>query len=339
MRLEAPFWWYRKRGALASLLSPLGSLYGRFAEKRFTGTTPYRSKLPVICIGNLTAGGGGKTPTAIAIAKGLKNLGETPVFLTRGYGGKSGGPLLVEKSMRASDVGDEPLLLSEHAPVVVAADRAQGAKFIEGAGLGATVIVMDDGFQNNQLAKDLSIVVADAGVGIGNGFVMPAGPLRAPLETQLPRADALLLIGDGDQGATLAKTFAAGGKPLLKASLKPRGDVRWLGVLPVIGFAGIANPKKFYKTLSENGGRVSGTRSFPDHHVFTAKEAERLLRWAREWNCMLITTEKDWVRLPEDEGTPQAELRFRSRPLPIAVEFADPEAVKTLVEGALKKAR
>jgi tetraacyldisaccharide 4'-kinase len=320
---------------LASALSPFGALYGRIAAGRMAQSEPYRASLPVICVGNFTAGGGGKTPTAIAIAKGLKNLGETPVFLTRGYGGKSEGPLIVAKTMSASEVGDEPLLLAEHAPVVVSADRAAGAKFIEGSGLGATVIVMDDGFQNNQIAKDLSLIVADASLGIGNGLVMPAGPLRAPLAAQLARADALMLIGEGSKGDPLAKSFASAGKPVLKARLVPRGDPRWLSVLPVIGFAGIANPKKFYKTLSENGARLYATRSFPDHHIFTEGQAKHLLKWSRDWNSMLVTTEKDWVRLPEDDGTALGELRHRSRPFPVAVEFADPEAVKVLVEGAL----
>jgi tetraacyldisaccharide 4'-kinase len=339
MRLDTPFWWYRKRGVLASMLAPLGTLYGRMAEKRFAKTAPYRSKLPVICIGTVTAGGGGKTPTAIALAKGLKNLGETPVFLTRGYGGKAAGPILVEAKMPATEIGDEPLLLTEHAPVVVAADRAAGAKFIEGSDLGATVIVMDDGFQNNQLAKDLALIVVDAGAGIGNGLVMPAGPLRGHLPAQLGRADALLVIGDGDKAEPLAKHFAAQGKPVLKANLKPRGDTRWLGVLPVIGFAGIANPGKFYKTLAENGARLKDTCSFPDHHNFSEKEAAGLLRAAEDKKAMLVTTEKDWVRLPDGDGTSRGELRFRSRPLPVAIEFGDPEAVKALVERALKTKR
>jgi tetraacyldisaccharide 4'-kinase len=339
MRLSSPFWWYRRRGALAAALSPFSALYGRIAASRMAQGAPFRSTLPVICIGNFTAGGGGKTPTAIAVAKGLKNLGETPVFHTRGYGGTTEGPLVVAKTMSASEVGDEPLLLCEHAPVVVSADRAAGAKYIESSGLGATVIVMDDGFQNSQLAKDLSLIVADASLGLGNGLVMPAGPLRAPLAPQLARADALMLIGDGAKGEELAKSFASRGKPVLKARLVPRGDPRWLTVLPVIGFAGIANPKKFYKTLSENGARVYATRSFPDHHVFTEGQARHLLKWAREWNSMLVTTEKDWVRLPEEDGTALAELRHRSRPFPVAVEFADPEQVKILVESALARRR
>jgi tetraacyldisaccharide 4'-kinase len=335
MPLRTPFWWYRRRGAIASALSPLGAVYGRMAERKFAGIEPYRSRLPVICIGNFTAGGGGKTPTAIAVAKVLKEAGEKPCFLTRGYGGKTEGPALVVKGQTAAEIGDETLLLNAHAPVVVAADRAAGARLIEGT--DATVIVMDDGFQNPQLAKDLSLIVVDAATALGNGLVMPAGPLRAPLDEQMKRADALLLIGDGGKAAPLAKTFEAANKPVLKARMTPRGDPRWLGVLPVIGFAGIANPKKFYATLSQNGARLTGTRSFPDHHPYTEKQAERLLRWAREWNAMLVTTEKDWVRLPEDDGTELSELRFRSRPLLIDIEFADAGKLKQLLVEAIEK--
>ena len=264
----------------------------------------------MICIGNFTVGGGGKTPTAIAVAEVLKEAGERPCFLTRGYGGKVQGPVLATEGQSAAEIGDETLLLLAHAPTVVSGDRAAGAKLIEGT--DATVIVMDDGFQNPQLVKDFSLIVVDSQVGLGNGLVMPAGPLRAPLDKQMPSADALLLIGDGGRAAPLAKSFEAANKPVLKARMAPRGDGRWLGVLPVIGFAGIANPKKFYATLSQNGARLTGTRSFPDHHPYTERQAERLLRWAREWNAMLVTTEKDWVRLPDDDGTELSELDRKS---------------------------
>jgi tetraacyldisaccharide 4'-kinase len=322
---------------LASALSPLGAIYGRLAERKMAGIEPYRSRLPVICIGNFTAGGGGKTPTAIAIAQVLKEAGERPYFLTRGYGGKTEGPVLVAKGQSAAEVGDETLLLHAHAPSVVSADRAAGAKLIEGT--DATVIVMDDGFQNPLLAKDFSLIVVDSNVGLGNGLVMPAGPLRTPLDKQMKRADALLLVGDGGRAAPLAESFEAANKPVLKARMTPRGDPRWLGVLPVIGFAGIANPKKFYATLSQNGARLTGTRSFPDHHPYSERQAMRLLRWAREWNAMLVTTEKDWVRLPEDDGTDLSELKFRSRPLLIDIEFADGDRLKRLLLATIEKRR
>ena len=333
MRLETPSWWYRDKGAVASALAPLGALYGRAAEARFQRVTPYRARLPVICIGNFTAGGGGKTPTAVAVANALKALGARPCFLTRGYGGASKGPVLVGEGKSAAEVGDEPLLLAEHAPAMIARDRVAGAKAIEAT--DASVIVMDDGFQNPSLVKDLSLVVVDSSSGIGNGLVMPAGPLRAPLAPQMARADALIVIGSGDQAAPLADAFKTQGKPVLEARMVPRQDARWLGVLPVIGFAGIARPGKFFATLKSHGARLIDSRTYPDHYRYSARQARSLLREARRYNAMLVTTEKDWVRLPDKEGTAQGELKFRSRPFPIAVEFHDPAAAKELLSSAI----
>jgi tetraacyldisaccharide 4'-kinase len=339
MRLEAPFWWYRKAGALASALAPLGRVYGRIAENRAARVAPYRSRLPVICIGNFTAGGGGKTPTAIAVAALLKELGARPAFLTRGYGGASKGPILVKQGQSAEEVGDEPLLLAEAAPTMVAADRVAGAGAIEAS--DASIIVMDDGFQNPRLVKDLSLVVVDGAVGIGNGLIIPAGPLRAPLEAQIARAGALIVIGDGGKAAALIEAFTAQSKPVLKARMVPRQDRRWLGVLPVIGFAGIARPAKFFATLRNEGARLIETRSFPDHHRYTEREARRLLKAATEQNAMLVTTEKDYVRLADDADADSAlgELKHRCRPFPIAVEFEDAAALKQLLAAALTRRR
>lgn len=337
MRLKAPFWWYRKKGVLASALAPLGRLYGNRAEARFTRAEPYRSRLPVICIGNFTSGGGGKTPTAIAVAALLAQMGRNPAFLTRGYGGASTGPVLVKQGQSAEDVGDEPLLLAEVAPTMVSADRAAGAKAIEAS--DANVIVMDDGFQNPSLAKDLSLVVVDAGSGIGNGLVVPAGPLRAPLEAQMARADVLIVIGDGERAARLSEAFAAQGKPVLKARMVPRQDKRWLSVLPVIGFAGIARPEKFFATLRNNGARLIDNRAYPDHYRYSERQARSLLKEASDYNAMLVTTEKDWVRLPDDPDSAAGELKHRSRPFAIAVEFADPAAMKQLLATAVAKVR
>ncbi len=334
MPLETPFWWYRKKGVLAWALSPLGSLYGRMAEARAARVETYRSKLPVICIGNFTAGGAGKTPTAIAIAALLKQLGAKPAFLTCGYGGTNKGPVLVAKGMSAEEVGDEPLLLAEAAPTIVAADRAAGAKAIEA--IDADVIVMDDGFQNPVLAKDLSLIVTDAGAGVGNGLVIPAGPLRAPLEPQMARADALIAIGDGGKAKPLIEAFASQGKPVLKARMEPRQDRRWLSVLPVIGFAGIGLPSKFFDTLRNNGARLIDARAYRDHYRYSERQARSLLKEANDYNAMLVTTEKDWVRLPDDDGSDAAELKHRSRPFAIAVKFDDAAAVKELLSDAMK---
>jgi tetraacyldisaccharide 4'-kinase len=336
MPLKAPYFWYRKKGVIASALAPLGRLYGNRAEARFARAEPYRSKLPVICIGNFTAGGGGKTPTAIAIVKLLAELGQKPAFLTRGYGGTTEGPVMVKKGDTAEEVGDEPLLLAEVAPTIVSADRPVGAKAIEAS--DATVIVMDDGFQNPSLAKNLTIVVVDAGSGIGNGLVMPAGPLRAPLDAQMVRADALVVIGDGSKAAPLIEAFTRKGKPVLKARVVPRQDKRWLSILPVIGFAGIARPEKFFATLRNNGARLIDQRSYPDPYRYSERQARSLLKEAKDYKAMLVTTEKDWVRLPDEEDTARGELKHRSRPFLIAAEFADPAAVKALLAKAIERA-
>jgi tetraacyldisaccharide 4'-kinase len=312
----------------------LGRIYGRLAEARFARGEPYCSRLPVICIGNFTAGGGGKTPTAIAVAALLAKLGAKPSFLTRGYGGASKGPIQVKDGHSAAEIGDEPLLLAAAAPTMVSADRAAGAQAIEAT--GASVIVMDDGFQNPSLAKDLSLIVVDAAVGLGNGLVMPAGPLRAPLEAQLDRADALVVIGDGSKAAVLIEAFAGQGKKVLKARIVPLQDKRWLGVLPVIGFAGIARPEKFFATLRNYGARLVDTRPFPDHHRYHERDARRLLEAAKEKNAMLVTTEKDFVRLPDDdEDSALGELKHRCRPFSIAVEFEDAAAAKELLASCL----
>jgi tetraacyldisaccharide 4'-kinase len=336
MPLKTPSWWYRKTGLLASVLSPLAALYGRIAATRMAKGAPYRSRLPVICIGNFTAGGGGKTPTAIAVTTLLKAIGKRPAFLTRGYGGAAKGLVQVGEGQNAADVGDEPLLLADIAPTFVSADRVAGAKAIEAT--DADVIVMDDGFQNPSLAKALSLIVVDAASGLGNERVIPAGPLRAPLEGQIAQANALVIIGEGKKADALIAAFEKAGKPVLSARMAPNCDQRWLGVLPVIGFAGIARPAKFFATLKANGARLIDSHAYPDHHRFTEKNARRLLKEAEDRSAMLVTTEKDWARLPEDdEDSALTELKHRSRPFPIVVTFDDEAAVRNLLSKATER--
>jgi tetraacyldisaccharide 4'-kinase len=335
MPLEAPFWWYRGKGVLAAALVPLSLVYAKVARARARRIEPYRSRLPVICIGNFTAGGGGKTPTAIAVAKLLAGVGRRPHFLTRGYGGTTDGPVLVREGLSAVEVGDEPLLLAQVAPTTVSADRVAGAKAIEAT--EADVIVMDDGFQNPSLKKDFSLVVVDAVSGIGNGLVIPAGPLREPLDEQIARADALLVIGEGGKAARIVEAFERANKPVLKAKMSANCDPRWLSVLPVIGFAGIARPSKFFATLRSNGARLIDTRAYRDHYRYSPRQARSLLKEARDHKAMLVTTEKDWVRLPDDDES-LAELKHRSRPFPIAIKFEDEARLKQLLTAALKKA-
>lgn len=319
------------------MLSPLAALYGRAAASRLDAQPTYRSSLPVICIGNFTAGGGGKTPTALAVVLLLKAMGKRPAFLTRGYGGSAKGVVRVD-GQDATEVGDEALLLAAAAPTFVAADRVAGAKAVEET--GADTIVMDDGFQNPSLAKNLSLIVVDAASGLGNGQVIPAGPLRAPLDVQLARADALLVIGDGKKADSLVAAFDGAGKPVLRAKIvpAPHMDPRWLSVLPAIGFAGIARPSKFFATLKANGARLLASHAFGDHHRFTEKEARRLLDEAEAKSAMLVTTEKDWARLTDgEEDSAVTELKHRSRPFPIVVRFEDEEKIRALLDGAASR--
>jgi tetraacyldisaccharide 4'-kinase len=267
----------------------------------------------------------------------LAGLGRRPHFLTRGYGGTAQGPVLVRQGQTAAEVGDEPLLLAQVAPTTVSADRVAGAKTIEAT--SAEIIVMDDGFQNPSLRKDFSLVVVDAVSGIGNGLVVPAGPLREPLAEQILRADALLVVGEGGKAARIAEAFERANKPVLKARMAPNCDPRWLSVLPVIGFAGIARPSKFFATLSNNGARLIDARAYRDHYRYSPRQARSLLKEARDYKAMLVTTEKDWVRLPEDDDQALAELKHRSRPFPIAIKFEDEARLKELLLAAVDKAK
>ena len=319
MRLEQPGWWHGKRPAdrlKAALLAPAGFLYGSAAKARFALAKPYRSALPVICVGNFTVGGAGKTPLALAIAAMVEAIGCQPAFLTRGYGGSLAGPHRVELERdSAAEVGDEPLLLARAAPTIVARERLAGAKAIEA--LGADLIIMDDGFQNPSLVKDLSLIAIDAGAGFGNGHVFPAGPLRAPLRYQIRRAHAAVIIGKG----TKHVTRRLGGRlPVIRARLAPYGGSEWLDGQPVFAFCGIGRPRKFFATLAECGAVLAGAEPFPDHHAFTEAEAAQLIRQAAQLNAALVTTEKDWLRISAPAG-PLAELKALARPLAVRIAF------------------
>jgi tetraacyldisaccharide 4'-kinase len=313
---EPPFWW-RAAGIEARLLVPAAAIYGAVAASRLK-REGYRAGVPVICIGNPTLGGAGKTPTALAVARMLKAAGERPVFLSRGYGGCQRGPLLVAPDRhRAAAVGDEPLLLARLAPTVVAHDRVEGAKAAQAA--GASVIVMDDGFQNPSLAKDFSVLVIDGRRGLGNSKVFPAGPLRAPLDAQLARADAVILVGAmAEAGATAGAAVEARKLPLFQARLDPdREAIAALTGRPVLAFAGIGDPEKVFATLREAGIAVAVTRSFADHHRYMPADARDLCQQADAEGLTLVTTEKDIARLQGEEAT--AELAARVCALPVGL--------------------
>jgi tetraacyldisaccharide 4'-kinase len=332
---EPPFWW-RAAGIEAHLLAPVAAIYGAVAASRLK-REGYRADVPVICVGNPTLGGAGKTPTALAVARMLQAAGERPVFLSRGYGGRQSGPLLVAPDRdRAADVGDEPLLLARAAPTVVAHDRVAGAKAAYAA--GATVIVMDDGFQNPSLAKDFSVLVIDGRRGLGNSKVFPAGPLRAPLDAQLARADAVILVGAVAEGAAARAAAEARKLPVFHARLEPdREVIAALTGRRVLAFAGIGDTEKVFATLREAGIAVAATRSFADHHRYTPADVRDLCEQAEAEGLTLVTTEKDKARLQGEAAL--ADLAERVCVLPVGLVFEQDVAFGTVLADRIAAAR
>ncbi|HEY2230043.1 MAG TPA: tetraacyldisaccharide 4'-kinase [Xanthobacteraceae bacterium] len=332
--MREPAFWWRAAGLEAGLLTPLAAIYGAVAASRLTQSGAHAA-VPVICVGNPTVGGAGKTPLTLALARLLAAADETPALLSRGYGGRLAGPLRVDLARhRAADVGDEPLLLARVAPTFVARDRVAGAQ----AAAGASLILMDDGFQNPSLQKDFSVLVVDARRGVGNGRVVPAGPLRAPLHAQLTRADALVVVGTAPAADAVAAAARARGVPVFHASLEPDAAVAaTLAGARVLAFAGIGDPEKLFATLKEVGIAVAATRGFPDHHRYTLAEARMLCEQAEREALVLVTTEKDLVRLQGDQRV--AALAARARALPVTLRFADEAAFLRLLQARLAKAR
>ncbi|MDE1149467.1 MAG: tetraacyldisaccharide 4'-kinase [Azospirillaceae bacterium] len=327
--MRAPGFWYRPPGLAAALLAPLGHAYAAGARRRQAGTVPQSAGIPVICVGNLVAGGAGKTPLAQAVMRHLRARGLAAHYLSRGYGGRLTGPLQVDPARHsAADVGDEPLLLSASAPAWISADRLAGARAARAG--GAEAVVMDDGFQNPRLAKDLSLLVVDGGAGFGNGRVIPAGPLREDLADGLARAQGLVLVGADRTGATAQVAALAPGLPVLTARLVPDAAVAaTLAGRPVLAFAGIGRPQKFFDTCRELGLSVIETVSFADHHPYTGDEIAHLLARAEAQGAVPLTTEKDWVRLP-------AALQSAVFTLPVTLAFDEIGALDRVV-GAMRR--
>jgi tetraacyldisaccharide 4'-kinase len=322
---EPAFWW---RAGTGGTLAPLAALYGAVAGLRMRGRGR-QAGLPVICSGNLTIGGAGKTPAALAVAQLLHAAHERPFFLSRGYGGQLAGPIRVNPTLhRAADVGDEPMLLARLAPTIVARDRVAGATFARSA--GASVIVMDDGFQNPSLAKDLSIVLVDGNRGIGNGRVIPAGPLRAPLELQLDCAQALIVVGAPDGAARVIDRAEQRRIPIFHGQLEPdRAVVKAIGQRKVLAFAGIADPEKFFATLTAAGIQIANRASFPDHHRFSAADAVDLVAKAKANHLMLLTTEKDLVRVAGEPDLQQ--LAASASALPVRLVIKDQDRLREMI--------
>lgn len=284
------------------MLAPLALLYESVSRLNGWLTTPMPSPVPVLCVGNLVAGGAGKTPTAISLARDLTARGVAVHFLTRGYGGRLSGPVLVDLARHtAADVGDEALLLARVAPTWIGADRRVTAH--RAAETGAALVIMDDGFQNPSLRKDWSLVVIDGAVGLGNGRIIPAGPLRENPARALARADAVLIVGEDTGGvADRISSLAPRVLPILAARLEPDANAAKLAGKRVFAFAGIARPEKFFASLRAAGCEIAGTRAFPDHHPFRTSELTALGDAARAAGATLVTTEKDRVRLSDEQA-------------------------------------
>jgi tetraacyldisaccharide 4'-kinase len=293
------------------------------------------ANVPVICVGNFTVGGSGKTPTAIAIAQMLAAAGRKPALLTRGYGGSEAGPLIVDPhSHDATKVGDEALLLAQAAPTIVAHDRAAGASFA--AASGADVIVMDDGLQNASLEKDFTIAVVDGSRGVGNGKVFPAGPLRAPLAAQFARVNALLVIGGSAGAAGLDREIRARRIPVFHGELEPdRASIDAAGGRPVLAFAGIGNPDKFFATVTAAGIEIAGRRAFADHHRYSGEEAGDLVMQAERQGLRLLTTAKDHARMSGDPNL--AALHARAHVLPVRLKVKEEAAWRDVIVRAVTK--
>ncbi len=329
--MREPRFWRRQSSLLSRVAAPVAAIYGAVSASRMARAGA-SAGVPVFCVGNYHVGGAGKTPMVRALSDILKTLGEQPVVLSRGYGGRLAGPVQVDAARHsAADVGDEPLMMSQRIPVIVSRDRVAGAALARS--VGASVVVMDDGFQNPSLRKDTSLIVIDALRGIGNGRVVPAGPLRAPLAGQLARTDSLIVIGEGDAATTLASQVKEQGGAVWHARIVPEpASLNALRGHRLLAFAGIGDPERFFATLRDNGADVAKTRAFSDHHVFSAADMAGLVSDAA--GLMLVTTEKDAARLRGMANVPEQLMT-----LAIGLEFRRSDDLRRFVSERLARAR
>ncbi len=329
--MHPPAFWFTPpdRPALrARLLAPLGAVYARLTALRVARAPEYVAPVPVICVGNLNLGGTGKTPTVIALVQMLQAMGYKPHILSRGYGGSLVGPVQVDaREHDSGQIGDEPLLMAAFAPVWVGRARAQAARAAVAA--GAEILIMDDGFQNPALAKDLSVLVIDAAIGFGNARVFPAGPLREPVVTGLERADLAITIGSTDMQRRFERVHCLGLLERFEAELRPlQMGMSWKG-LRVLAFAGIGRPEKFFATLRAEGAEILRAEALSDHQPLTDALMARLELEAKALGAQLVTTEKDAVRLP-------AKFRAKVLALPVRLKIAEPSLLESRLRSALR---
>lgn len=324
MRMHAPKFWAHDAGGIAArLLSPLGALYGFGTAARISRATPWRAPVKVLSVGNLTAGGAGKTPVAIDLAGRLIISGVKAHFLTRGYGGKVRHTERADPSQDTADqVGDEALMLAAIAPTWVGRDRAESARAAVAA--GARALIMDDAHQNPGLVKDLSLVVIDGGFGFGNGRLIPAGPLRERVEIGLSRANAVVVIDEDTTGAIELVRRLRPDLPIHRARFRQAAGADRISGCNVIAFAGIARPEKFFETVRRAGGQILHSQSFPDHHPYFAAEVDQLKAKAKALDALLVTTAKDIVRLKPTE-------RKGIEVLTITLQWEDEAAIERLL--------
>jgi tetraacyldisaccharide 4'-kinase len=339
--MREPGFWHDPRSNISltsRLLTPLAYLWGAAGRIKRYFAHPEQAAVPIICIGNLTAGGTGKTPLALTLAERLIAAGEQVHFLTRGYGGKEHGPLQVDPARdTAAHVGDEPLLLAALAPTWVSIDRAEGAA--AAARAGASLIIMDDGFQNPSLNKNFSLLVVDAQAGLGNGRLIPAGPMRERVADALKRSHAVMIVGRGHAADGLAARASNTGLPVFRCILRAKGAPD-LDNVPVLAYSGIGRPAKFHATLRELHADLVGIENFADHHMYSESDARKLLVRAQDLKARLVTTEKDHVRLiGAAEGSARARLRAASQTVPIRALIDNLSGLEALVRDAIALAR
>lgn len=333
---EAPPFWWKKRGLQAWLLAPASWIYGAVAGRNMKRAKRLEMPVPVICVGNFTVGGAGKTPTVITLARAAKAKGLKAGVLSRGYGGSMDRTVVVDPAHhRAKDVGDEPLLIAREALTVVSRRRAEGARLLINE--GCDLIVMDDGFQSAKLHFDYALMVVDTMRGIGNGCIVPAGPVRAPTGLQLKFATALLKVGSGNAADPFIRMAARSGKPVLEASIRPVAPPDIAG-RPVLAFAGIADPEKFFRTVESLGGIIAVKRPFGDHQHLTEDEIGDILSTASRENLEIVTTAKDAVRLIGHHGR-AAELLEKASVIEVEMAFDSPATPGLIIEQAVEAAR